>query len=420
MERINMLTEDDLAAKVGQAFGEQAGRSSPADFDAAGIFRRGRRRRHRQLATRVGSVAAAAGLVAGVVTASFGSSAPTRVAQSPTHATVTPTSTAQPSGSQLPGNVLLNAAFGPALPAAAADAGMPEYYIVSAPDALTTNALQVRSSTTGKVISSVAQPAGCVTSTYQIAATGSDRDFFVSCLTTSRNAAFYRLHISAQGVITAFTPMPVSAPSNVFVTGLAVTPDGSKLAIGLENSKTGAASIEVVMLATGATRTWAGPHMNRPTELTWADNGRELGFWTWGLRVLDVGAAGSSLSSAHLILSGLYGSDLVQDAMLSPDGTTIIAYVSYQESSHVRTTKNSRIGGIVEIDARTKKPLRVLIAQHPQGNSKGWYITPFELGAIDSTGNHLLVAAHQFGRLDRGRFTALPGDQDQVSFASAW
>ena len=339
---------------------------------------------------------------------------------------VTPTSPgqpseSQPSGGQLPGNVLLNAAFGSALPAAAADAGMPDYYIVSAPDALTTNALQVRSSTTGKVISSVAQPAGCITDTYQITTTSDERDFYVSCLTTSaQTPAFFRLDVSAQGVITAVTSLSVPASPHSVVTGLAVTPDGSRLAIGAENLKTGGASIELVTLATGATRTWTAPHMNRPTELTWADHGRELGFWTWGLRVLDVGAAGTDLASAPLVLSGSYGSDLVQDAMLSPDGTTIIAYVSYRESNNVRTTKSSRIGGIVEIDARTKKPLRVLIVQHPQGNGKGWYVVPFMLGALDSTGNHLLVAAHHLGRLDRGRFTALPGDQDQGSFASAW
>jgi hypothetical protein len=413
-----MLTEDDLAAKVARAFGEQADRRTPATIDAAGIFRRGRRRRHRQLATGAVSVTAVAGLVSGLLIAGSGPTTANRVAQSPAHASVTPTNSAQPTAGQLPGNTLLDAKVAPVLSPQAAEAGMPKFYIVSAPDALTTNALQVRSSATGKVISSVAQPAGCITSTYQITTPGSDREFFVSCLTTSHRGAFYRLRISAQGAITAFGSLPIAAPPDQFVTGLAVSPDGSKLAIGLQSSTVNRVAIELVTLATGATRTWTGPHMDRPTELTWTNDGRELGFWSWGLRVLNVNAAGRNLASARLVLSIFHAADLVQDAMLNPDGTTIVAYVSY--TRHIAASKSAVIGGIVEIDARTGKPLRVLIAQHPQANGHGWSITPFMLGAIDSTGNHLLVAAHQLGRLDRGRFTPLPGDKDQVSFASAW
>ena len=415
-----MLTEDDLATKVAQAFGEQASQGPAADIDAAGIFRRGRRRRRCQIATGAVSVTAAVGLVAGLLIAGSGPTYPMQVAQSPTHASATPTESAQSRAGQLPGNTLLDAKIAPALSAAAAEVGMPKFYIVSAPDALTTNALQVRSSATGKVISSVAQPAGCVTSTYQITTPSSERDFYVSCLTTSHKAAFYRLRISAQGAITAVASLPIPAPPAQFVTGLAISPDGSKLAIGLEGSRTDKATIELVTLATGATRIWAGPHMDHPADLTWTSDGRKLGFWSWGLRVLDVTAPGTNLASARLVLSIFHAADLVQDAMLSPDGATIVANVSY--TKHVQMSRNAVIGGIVEIDARTGKPLRTLIAQHPQTNGpgRGWYVTPFELGAIDSTGNHLLVASHKFGRLDRGRFTALPGDKDQVSVASAW
>ena len=402
-----MLTEDDLAAKVAQAFGEQAGRRSPAPIDAAGIFRRGRRRRHRQLATGAVSMAAVAGLVTGLLMAGPGATADHPVAQSPA-----------PTAGQLPGNTLLDAKVAPVLSPQAAEAGMPKFYIVSAPDALTTNALQVRSSATGKVISSVAQPAGCITSTYQITTSTSERDFYVSCLTTAGAGAFYRLRVSAQGTITAFSSLPITGPPSTFVTGLAVSPDGRQLAVGLQSSKVDRVAVEVVTLATGATKTWTAPHMDRPIDLTWTNGGRELGFWSWGLRELDVTAAGSNLASARLVLSIFHAADLVQQAELSPDGTTIVAYVTY--TRHVPNSKNAVIGGIVDIDARTGKPLRVLVPQYLQGNSHGWYTTPFMLGAIDPTGNHLLVASHQLGRLDRGRFTPLPGDHDQNSFVSAW
>lgn len=42
------------------------------------------------------------------------------------------------------------------------------------------------------------------------------------------------------------------------------------------------------------------------------------------------------------------------------------------------------------------------------------------LPAIDSTGSHLLVSCDRFGRLDRARFTPLPGSAPQTTVAAAW
>jgi hypothetical protein len=407
-----MLTDDDLTAKLTEAFGEQAGRPVRADLDAAGIFRRGRRRRHHRIAARVVSVTAAAGLVAGVLIAQSGPAAPTRVAQAPTHSAA-PTS-------RLPGNILLDAAVAPVLPAAAAEAGLPQYYIVGSQTGATLNTLQVRSSATGKVISGVARPAACVPATFQLTASGNDRDFFVSCLTTSHENAFYRLRITSGGSIDGFTALPIPSFPNQFVTGLAITPDGTKLAIGLQ--KNAGAVIEVVTLATGAVRTWAGPKMDRPTQLSWADNGRELGFWSLGLRVLDASTAGTNLASARLVLSIFHASDLVQDAVLGPDGATIIASVSYQLPRGVHLSRNSVVGGIVQISARTGKPERTLIAGHPitNGSGTGLAIAPCVLGPVDLTGHHVLASCNQFGRADRGRFTALPGIDPLAAFTAAW
>jgi hypothetical protein len=55
------------------------------------------------------------------------------------------------------------------------------------------------------------------------------------------------------------------------------------------------------------------------------------------------------------------------------------------------------------------------------GNEAGYAITTCELGAIDATGHHLLVSCDQFGRLDQGRFTPLPGPGPQDAlYTSAW
>jgi hypothetical protein len=194
-----------------------------------------------------------------------------------------------------------------------------------------------------------------------------------------------------------------------------MTPDGSKLAIGLKNNTNGNATIEVVTLATGAIRTWTA-HMDRPTLLTWVDNGRELGFWAWGLRVLNVSVAGSNLASARFILSIFHKSELVQDAMLSPDGSTIIADVSYALPKGTHETQNTVIGGIAEVSAGSGKTLRLFIAQHVKGNA----IYPCQLGPIDASGHHFLAGCTQFDRIDRGRVTGLTGTDIQAAFSGAW
>jgi hypothetical protein len=406
-----MLTEDDLAAKVAQTFGEQASRSSPADIDAAGIFRRGRRRRQRQLAIRVASVATAAGLVAGVVIGSIPST-PTHGTPGPAQAAQTP----QPKNGPLPGNTLLDAQGVPALSAKEADVGMPKYYIVASDPTLA--ALQVRSSATGKVVSTVSPPATCDPKSLKLAAAGNNRDFVFSCFTLAQSTSFYRLRISSSGDASALIPLSIPDPGG-WIDDMALSADGTKLALGLQRHPS---VIEVVTLATGAVRTWTAP--TAPFHLTWGDGGREVGFSGYrGLYVLNVSGAGGR---ARLFLPWTVKSDDVQDAILSPDGT-IIAAVSYEFHGNVKLNQNSVVGGIVEISGTTGKPLRTLLAMHAHysadggGNEAGYAITTCELGAIDSTGHHLLVSCDQFGRLDQGRFTPLPGPGPQDAlYTSAW
>ena len=116
------------------------------------------------------------------------------------------------------------------------------------------------------------------------------------------------------------------------------------------------------------------------------------------------------------------GSDDVQSAVLTPDGSTVIASVTYNGTSHVG--RGTVVGGIVELSARTGRPLRTLLAEHAaysaDPGNPGWHITRPRLVAADATGNHLLVSCDRFGRLDRVRFTALPGTARQTAVAAAW
>ena len=125
--------------------------------------------------------------------------------------------------------------------------------------------------------------------------------------------------------------------------------------------------------------------------------------------------------SGHHVLPASTGGDAVQYAQLTPAGT-VVAAVTYDGTAHV--SRGTVVGGIVELSARTSRPLRTLLLEHAAYSADpghpGWYITPCLLAAADRTGAHLLVSCDRFGRLDRGRFTALPGAAPQSAVAAAW
>ena len=112
----------------------------------------------------------------------------------------------------------------------------------------------------------------------------------------------------------------------------------------------------------------------------------------------------------------------MQAALLNPDGTTMTASVTYGGTGHVG--RGTVVRGIVERSGRTGHPVRTLLAERAAHSADpgnpGWYITACDLPAIDVTGSHLLVSCDSFGRLDRARFTTLPGSAPQTAVAAAW
>src|SRR5262249_25428224 len=208
--------------------------------------------------------------------------------------------------------------------------------------------------------------------------------------------------------------------------------DGRRLAVAIQFSGGQRGAVEVVTLATGAARTWTTTRSGLPWQLSWADHGRELSFF-WQddapsrssasrLWVLDTTTPGSDLMSGRRLLRVNMGGDLVQSAFLSPDGATVDASVTYDSFSHFG--RGTVVGGIVELSARTGHPLRTLLVQHaaysPDPGHPSWYVGECQVLSADATGNRLLVSCDRFGRLDRARFTALPGSAPQTAVATAW
>lgn len=409
-----MLTDDDLKRELAAAFHEQADPHTRTAISTAGLFWRAARRRRRRAAARAGAVLAVAASVAAAVALVTTSAPP--VAKPGTAAGSTGT--------------LLAAAVATAPAAPAAEAGLPPYYVVAdhgRPLAY------VRDSATGRILSRVPLPPGTDPKQTLVTAAGNHRTFILSVFSISAGTRFYWLRVTDGGRSAVLSPLAVPAlPAGDSASAMAVTADGRRLAVAVQAS--GDTTIEVITVATGAVRSWTAGH-GLASSLSWDAAGRRLAvFWTTdtaaaGLWLLDTSSPGTSLPSGRRILPAVVGKDDVQDALITPDAKTIIASVTYDSAGPVH--RGAVVGGIVAISAQTGRPLLILLAEHaaysgevvktPSGAViSGWYVTNCLLPAIDQTGSHLLVSCDSFGRLDRGRFTPLPGAAPQTAVAAAW
>lgn len=295
--------------------------------------------------------------------------------------------------------------------------GMPPYYVTigQGPDVV------VRDSVTGKSLATVALPGGPGRRQVPVAAAGSDRRFVIE--TGSGAAArFYLLLVAPGGRSARLAGLPVPTLSvGEVVDDIAVSPDGHRLAVAVQCTRSRHGAIEVVSLRGGVARWWTATRAGIPWNLSWRDGSRELAFY-WqdnsrsggsasatqtGLWLLNTATGGSDPMSGERISLDVPAADTVQSAVLTPDGRTVIAAVSGNRGG---LHAGSVTGGILELSARTGRPARTLLAEHAARTPGGsYYSFPCNMYAIDATGRHLLVDCNGFGRLDHGRFAALPG-----------
>ena len=399
-----MLTDDALRRELAAAFHEQADPIAQTVFQPAALFRQAVRHRRRRTAARAGSVAAAAAVVAIVSLVIF------------------PGRPGGPATTGAPAGVLLAAAVTTAPPASTAARGAPPFYVVAEhnrPVAV------VRASAAGQPASTVALPSGIDPKLTQVTAAGHDRRFVLALYSLSRGTRFYELRITASGQAAGLTRLAIPPlPARDVADAITLTPDGTRLAVAIQVAGR-RGQIEVITLASGAARRWTTTRAGWPEELSWDAAGRRLAFfWTGtgastdGLWLLGTRAPGTGLLSGQRLLPHTVGPDEVQSAVITPDAHTIIASVTYNGTTQV--SRGTVVGGIVAISTQTRQPLQTLLAERAaHSRDAGWYITSCLLPSIDRTGDHLLVSCDQFGRLDRGRFTPLPGAAPQTAVA-AW
>jgi hypothetical protein len=271
---------------------------------------------------------------------------------------------------------------GPAVSSYVASGAVPRYYVsiesLGNPNFNPTYAV-VRATATGARMDTVAAAAD--RSVVAVTAAANDRTFILDeqpWVSSSSNAnqtfeprSFVKLSLGPDGHVLSLAALALSVPAGQMMTGFALSPDGTKLAIAVQpdNNKRepNLTEVKVVTLATGATVTWTangtigfGPDDAR--SLSWADNERTLAFdWAGsgpgehtGVWLLDLETGGGSLlahsrEAVTLVNQGSAGATWVpstsvpvigsastssgqpvtpptcqEDSIITPDGSAIV------------------------------------------------------------------------------------------------
>ena len=202
-------------------------------------------------------------------------------------------------------------------PAPAAPPGIPAYDVALAPgpDAGQSTRAVVRATATGAVLATVRPPRPYATFTW-VTGAADDRTFVLAAQPAGQPTAsgrvvmkFFALRLDPAAGTAKLTGLPTPTVSGTWIQaeGLALSPDGGKLAVAL--SRAARSAIEVFDLAGGPSREWkatlpggtvVGTTLLGANALSWAADGRTLAFDAYGpagveVHALDTAAPATSL-----------------------------------------------------------------------------------------------------------------------------
>jgi hypothetical protein len=293
----------------------------------------------------------------------------------------------------------------------------------------------VRDASTGAALTSVqlwprqpAHPRGPAASGLgvlaQVAAAADDRTFVINA-----PGGLYILRVSASGHAARLINLNMTIPALASST-IALSPDATKLAVDVEKCPPAnhacVEGIEIVTLATGATRAWFGSSLALPLDPVWTDNGKAVMFeWASdqfpanGYRTLsDAAPQGDLIAESVPLPYPPAQRSIPPAAVLTPDGRSLLVMTE----NVVPASRNSGTISfrIADVDPGTGRLLGVLrvFEKRYQGNPSQASV-PCRILSLAPTGLHALAQCPQLGRLDGSTFTPLPGGPPDLPNAPA-
>ena len=247
---------------------------------------------------------------------------------------------------------------------------VPPYFVtVTPPDAV------VHLTVSGAAVATIrpSLPGGTVVA---VTAAGDDRTFVLGEQGADRKAVtFYQFRLGSSGRPGPLTRLPMSVAEGETMTGLALAPDGTRLAIAIAPGG-GVQQVKLYPVHGGPARTWSGtggtigaPFGTR--SLSWPTSQRTLAFdWSTGqtdsVRLLDLGSAGGSLLAAsHPAVTLAHSANMGQTLyecetmIITPNGSA----VACASGEIIKIAKNGVIRystGFPEFSAATGRVTRIV------------------------------------------------------------
>jgi hypothetical protein len=212
------------------------------------------------------------------------------------------------------------------------------------------------------------------------------------------------------------TALPIPAiPAAERFDGLALSPSGSRLAVSTTASGRRAEQLSVYSLTTGAVKVWRQSSLAPAYTLSWGADGMLAYNWDgsphYGVWLLNTATSGGGLIADSRLAAALpHGWAFVWGALLTPDGSTVVA-AEMRMSGNLRTHRTNFEFG--EFSAATGAQTHVLLPQHDGQESLIW---------TNPSGKVLVVQTEtrqgmRLGVLSGGRLTPIPNPPAAGRFA---
>jgi hypothetical protein len=284
------------------------------------------------------------------------------------------------------------------------------------------NYVRVRLTATGAVLGTVkAADNGTIVG---VTGAADDRTFVLdeqSLATGNANQSwephtYYLLHLAASGVPSSVTQLPITEPSGALVTGVTLSPDGTKLAVAIQpnnvKSEPNLTDVKIYSIATGAVlRTWSGNgtigFSGEREALTWSSDQRTLGFvwlgnsqnseqgeWLLNLSLNGTNLIGNSRQAMSMNNNLPFGCGA--DLIITPDGSAVVCGASPNGSNPAPET------AFYEFSTATGKLIRTLAQVAGNANADVLWSNPSGSVLIGVAGQD------QVGMVTAGTFTPLP------------